>query len=183
MVVMYSSNGRRSRPNESKGVCAMLRQTMIVLATAAALTTGLTADAFARGGGGHGGGFGGGAHIGGGFGGAHIGGAHLGGFGGGARVGGFGGARMGGLGVGTRVGGGFGRDHFGGGTAAFARGVAGQHFAQARGPLRHERNFDRRRRFVPGFGFGFDDYDYGCGYGYAYYTPDSCYPLAYPSAF
>jgi hypothetical protein len=49
----------------------MLRKTMIVLATAAALTGGLTADAFARGGGGgggggHGGGFGGGAHIGGG---------------------------------------------------------------------------------------------------------------------
>jgi hypothetical protein len=90
---------------------------------------------------------------------------------------------MGGFGVGTRVGGGFGRGHFGGAGAAFARGVAGQHFAQARGPFRHERNFDRRRRFVPGFGFGFDDYDYGCGYGYSYYTPDSCYPLAYPPAF
>jgi hypothetical protein len=41
----------------------MLRKTMVVLATAAALTGGLTADAFARGGGGgggHGGGFGGG---------------------------------------------------------------------------------------------------------------------------
>jgi hypothetical protein len=37
----------------------MLRKTMIVLATAAALTGGLTADAFARGGGGHGGGRGG----------------------------------------------------------------------------------------------------------------------------
>jgi hypothetical protein len=36
---------------------------------------------------------------------------------------------------------------------------------------------------VPGFGFGFDDYDYGCGYGYSYYTPGSCYPLAYPPAF
>ena len=43
----------------------MLRKTMIVLATAAALTGGLTADAFARGGGG-GGGFGAGAHMGGG---------------------------------------------------------------------------------------------------------------------
>jgi hypothetical protein len=42
----------------------MLRKTMIVLTTAAALTGGLTADAFARGGGGgHGGGFGGGAHM------------------------------------------------------------------------------------------------------------------------
>ena len=63
-----------------------LRQTMIVLATAAALTGGLTADAFARGGGGgggHGGGFGGGAHMGGGFGGAHMGGGSgLGHFGG-----------------------------------------------------------------------------------------------------
>ena len=52
----------------------MLRKTMIVLLTAAALTGGLTADAFARGGGGggggHGGGFGGGGHMGGGFGGA-----------------------------------------------------------------------------------------------------------------
>jgi hypothetical protein len=50
----------------------MLRETMIVLATAAALTGGLTAESFARGGGGegHGGGFGdgGGAHMGGGFG-------------------------------------------------------------------------------------------------------------------
>jgi hypothetical protein len=54
----------------------MLRKTMIVLATAAALTAGLTADAFARGGGG------GGGHMGGGFGGGHmggIGGVHMGG--------------------------------------------------------------------------------------------------------
>ena len=43
---MFSSNGRRSRP---KGACPMLRKTMIVVATAAALTEGLTADAFARG--------------------------------------------------------------------------------------------------------------------------------------
>jgi hypothetical protein len=51
----------------------MLRKTMIVLAMAAALTGGLTADALARGGGGggHGGGFGG-AHVGGGFGGARV---------------------------------------------------------------------------------------------------------------
>jgi hypothetical protein len=48
----------------------MLRKTMIVLATAAALTGGLTADAFARGGGG---GIGGG-HMGGGFGGGGRGG-------------------------------------------------------------------------------------------------------------
>ena len=43
----------------------MLRNIMIVLAMAAALTGGLTSDAFARGGGG-GGGFGAGAHMGGG---------------------------------------------------------------------------------------------------------------------
>jgi hypothetical protein len=43
----------------------MLRSIMIVLAMPAALTGGLTADAFARGGGG-GGGFGAGAHMGGG---------------------------------------------------------------------------------------------------------------------
>jgi len=65
-----------------------LRKIMIVLATAAALTGGLTADAFARGGGGgggHGGGFGGGAHMGSFGGAAHIGGdfglGHLGGHG------------------------------------------------------------------------------------------------------
>ena len=53
----------------------MLRNIMIVLAMAAALTGGVTADAFARGGGGggHGGGFGGG-HMGGGFGGGGRGG-------------------------------------------------------------------------------------------------------------
>jgi hypothetical protein len=66
----------------------MLRKTIIVLATAAALTGGLTADAFARGGGGGGGGGGhgggGGGHMGGGFGGAHMGGSFGGGhFGGG----------------------------------------------------------------------------------------------------
>jgi hypothetical protein len=51
----------------------MLRKTMIVLAMAASLTGGLTADALARGGGGggHGGGFGG-THVGGGFGGARV---------------------------------------------------------------------------------------------------------------
>src|ERR1700716_252795 len=61
----------------SEGVCPMLRKTMIVLATAAALTGGLTADALARGGGGGGGrggggGFGGGAHVGGGGGGGFV---------------------------------------------------------------------------------------------------------------
>ena len=46
----------------------MSRKTMIVLATAATLTGGLTADAFAQGYAGYGGGFGAGAHIGGSFG-------------------------------------------------------------------------------------------------------------------
>jgi hypothetical protein len=42
------SNGRRRVP---KGVPTMLRKTMIVLAKAAALTSGLTVEAFAHGGG------------------------------------------------------------------------------------------------------------------------------------
>jgi hypothetical protein len=103
----------------------MLRKTMIVLATACALTGGLTAGAFARGGeggGGHGGGFSGGAHIGGGFGG----GAHM--------------------------GGGFGQGHFGGSGGAFGRGFAGQHFAETRGHFGHDMHFDRSRPFAPGWG-------------------------------
>jgi hypothetical protein len=75
----------------------MLRKTMIVLATAAALTGGLTADAFARGGGG-------GGHMGGG-------GGHMGGFAGGRMGGGFGGPHMGGGVGGPHMGGGF-RPHF-----------------------------------------------------------------------
>jgi hypothetical protein len=78
----------------------MLRKTMIALLTAAALTGGLTADAFALGGGGggggHVGGFGGGGHMGGGFGGAHM-------------------------------GGGFGGGHFAGRGPALGRGLAGLH--------------------------------------------------------
>ena len=51
----------------------MLRKTMIALAKPTALTSGLTVEAFAHGGGrGHGGGFGGGGHMSG-FGGARIG--------------------------------------------------------------------------------------------------------------
>jgi hypothetical protein len=127
-----------------------LRKTMIVLATAAALTGGLTADGFARGGGGgggHGGGFGGGAHMGGGFGG----GAHM--------------------------GGGSGLGHFGGPGGAFGRGFAGQHFAETRGHFGGDRHFGRGRRFVPGLGYGFNDY--GCSYGYPYYNPYSCNLSAY----
>ena len=79
----------------------MLRKTMIVLATAAALTGGLTADALARGGGG-------GGHMGGG-------GGHMGG--GGGHIGGFGGAHMGG----GHMGGGF-RPHFAGRRGRFGVG-------------------------------------------------------------
>jgi len=84
----------------------MLRKTMIVLATAAAFTGGLTADAFARGGGGGGHMGGGGGHMGG-FGGVHMGG----GFAGGRMGGGFGGPHMGGGVGGPHMGGGF-RPHF-----------------------------------------------------------------------
>src|SRR5258707_12366185 len=61
----------------SEGVDPMLRKTMIVLATAAALTGGLTADGFARGWGGGGGpgrAVGGGGPMGGGVGRAQLGG-------------------------------------------------------------------------------------------------------------
>jgi hypothetical protein len=96
----------------------MLRKAMIVLATAAALSGGLTVDGLARGGGG-GGGHGGG-------------GGRAGGFGGGAHMGG-------GFGGGAHSGGGFGRP-----GGAFARGFAGQHFAGTRGHLHHDRRFGRR---------------------------------------
>src|ERR1700720_161873 len=122
-----------------------LRKTMIVLATAAALSAGLTADAFARGGGGGGGGHGG---AGGGGHGGGFGGGHGGGFGGGAHMGGgFGGAHIGGFGAGPHIGG---LGHFRGTGAAFARGAAGHHFVEARGHFGHEGHF-RGRRFVPGF--------------------------------
>src|SRR6266853_1697238 len=129
-------------PLASEGACAMLRKTMIVLATAAALTGGLTADALARGGGAGGGGHGGG-----------LGGGHGGGFGGGAHMGGgFGGAHIGGFGAGAHIGG---LGHFRGTGAAFARGAAGHHFVEARGHFGHEGHF-RGRRFVPGF-YDYDD--------------------------
>jgi hypothetical protein len=86
----------------------MLRKTMIVLAMAAALTGGLTADAFARGGGG------GGGHMG----------------GGGGHMGGFGGAHMGGGFAGAHMGGGLGGPHMGGGHMG---GGLHPHFAGARG--------------------------------------------------
>src|SRR4029077_16013504 len=103
----FQSDGRGRVPRS----ISMLRKTMIVLLTAAALTGGLTADAFA----GHGGGFGGGSHMGGGFGG----GGHMGG--------GFGGAHMGGGFGGGHMGGGFGGGHFAGRGPALGRGFAGLH--------------------------------------------------------
>ena len=78
----------------------MLRKTMIVLATAAALTAGLTADAFARGGGG-------GGHMG----------------GGGGHIGGFGGVHMGGDFGGAHMGGGVGGPHFAGRPGRFGVGA------------------------------------------------------------
>jgi hypothetical protein len=96
----------------------MLRKTMIVLATAAALAGGLTADAFARGGGGGGHMGGGGGHIGG-FGGVHMGG----GFAGGRMSGGFGGPHMGGGVGGPHMGRGF-RPHFAARRGRFGVGAA-----------------------------------------------------------
>ena len=127
----------------------MLRKTMIVLLTAAALTGGLTADAFA----GHGGGFGGGGHMGGGFGGgAHMGGAHMGG---------------------AHMGGGLGGGHFAGRGLALGRGLAAH--AEVRGHFGRD-HFHRGRLFHRGFGFG-GGYDDWC-YEYPYYTP-SCYLYGY----
>jgi hypothetical protein len=65
---VFTRSGRRG----VRRSIPMLRMTMTVLATAAALTGGLSAGAFARGGGGHMGGGAGGAHMGGGFGGGHM---------------------------------------------------------------------------------------------------------------
>jgi hypothetical protein len=138
----------------------MLRKTMIVLLTAAALTGGLTADAFARGGGGgghggggdgggHGGGFGGGGHMGGGFGGGHMG---------------------GGLG-GGHIGGGLGGGHFAGHGMALGRALGGLH-AEARGHVGRD-HFHPGRRFF-GFGGGYDDW---CS-EYPYYT-QNCYLYGY----
>src|SRR6266446_9265588 len=151
MVVTMSS--LEWTPVASDGVHPMLRKTMIVFATAAALTGGLTADALARGGGGGGG--------------------HGGGFGGGAHMGGFGGAHMGG---------GFGRGHFGGGRA-FGRGFAGQHFAKASGRFGHDRHFGRGRRFAPGWGTPYGYYGDSVGYygGGGYYDPSTVAPDEQPA--
>jgi hypothetical protein len=122
----------------------MLRKTMIALATAAALTGGLTADAFAAHGGGGGGGHGGGG-----------GGGHAGGFGGGAHMGG-----------------GLGRGHFGGAGGAFGRGFAGQRFAGTRDRFDHDRGFGRRLRFGPGFYDYGCSYGYPYYNPYSCYTPE-----------
>jgi hypothetical protein len=135
----------------------MLRQTMITLVTAAALSGVLAADAFAL----AAGGFGGGAHIGGGFGGgAHMGGA----FGGGAHVGG-----------------GFGRGHFGGamGGGRIGGGLRAGHFGGGRFAGRFEPSHRVRGLVVP---FGYYD-DWYSGYGYydpSTVTPEE--PPTYPTA-
>ena len=115
----------------------MTRKITIVLAMAAALTGGLTADAFARGGGGgggggHGGGFGGGGHIGGGLGGGHM-------------------------------GAGFGGGHMGTGFVG-GRGFAGSHFGGTRGRFGHDRRFGPSR-FGSGLG-AYYDYGCGYSYTY-----------------
>lgn len=106
---------------------ATLRKFMIILLSAAALSGGLGADAaYARGGGGFGGG-----HMGGGFGGAHMGGfggGHMGGFGGG-HGGGFDGGHMD-PGFGRShlgIGGGFGGAHAGGLRATDLGGLGREH--------------------------------------------------------
>jgi len=130
----------------------MLRQTMITLVTAAALSGGLTADAFAL----AAGGFGGGAHIGGGFGGgAYMGGA----FGGGAHVGGGFGGHFGGAMGGGRIGGGLRAGQFGGGR--FARRFEPSH---------------RVRGLVVPFGYYDDWYS-----GYGYYDPSTVTPEERPT--
>jgi hypothetical protein len=102
---------------------ATLRKLVIIASSVAALSAGLGIDAaYARGGGGFGGGHGGGGfgggHMGGGLGGGHMGrgfgGGHIrGGFGGGHMSGGFGGGHTGGIG-GGHIGGEFGGGHLGG---------------------------------------------------------------------
>jgi hypothetical protein len=99
---------------------ATLRKFMIILLSAAALSGGLGADAaYARGGGGFGGG-----HMGGGFGGAHMGGGfgggHGGGFDGGHMDPGFGRSHLG-------IGGGFGGAHAGGLRATDLGGLGTEH--------------------------------------------------------
>jgi hypothetical protein len=117
----------------------VLRKTMIVLLTAAALIGGLTADAFARGGGGGGGGHGGGF--------------------GGDIGGGFGGARMGG---------GFGGGHFAGGGSALGRGFAGLHY-EARGHVgRDHFHRGRRFGFGGDYDDGCYEYPYYTPYCYLY---------------
>jgi hypothetical protein len=127
-----------------------MKRYLRVLAAAALLVGAMTVatDAMAAGHGG-GGGFGGG-HMGGGFGGLRIGA----GLAGGHTGGGFGAGHMGAS---------FGRGHFASG-GAFESGFARQRFA---GHFDHDRGFDRRLRFDPGYS------DYGC-YSYPYYDPYSC---------
>jgi hypothetical protein len=156
---------------------ATLRKFMIMLLSAAALSGGLGADAaYARGGGGFGGG-----HMGGGFGGAHMGGfggAHGGGFGGGHMDPGFGRSHLG-------IGGGFGEAHadrlgatgLGGLRTAHVRASAENHLGALAGvrmhPGRAGLHFHRRRWF--------GDYAWGprCDYGTDYVMADPDCMLPY----
>ena len=124
----------------------MLRKTMIVLATAAAITGGMTGGALAHGGGGGGGG----GHGGGG-------GGHGGGFGGGH----FGGGQFGGAEIGRGFRPGFEGSHFAGRHGSFDRDRRFDH-----------RRFGRGFGFVPSWDYGL--YDYGCSYGYPTYYGYSC---------
>jgi hypothetical protein len=143
---------------------ATLRKFMIILLSAAALSGGLGADAaYARGGGGFGGG-----HMGG-FGGGHMGGfggGHMGGFGGG-HTGGFGGGHMGGFG-GGHMDEGFGRSHLGMG-GGFGGALAGARVHPGRSGL----HFHHRRWF--------GDYAWGprCDYGTDYVMADPDCRLPY----
>ena len=108
---------------------ATFRKFVIIVSSIAALGGCLGVNvAYARGGGGFGGG-----HMGGGFGGGHMsggfGGGHAGGIGGGHIGGGFGGGLMGGGGI-ANLGGGspIGTEHFGAPTENHVGALAGIHF-------------------------------------------------------
>ena len=137
---------------------ATLRKFMIMLLSAAALSGGLGADAaYARGGGGFGGG-----HMGGGFGGGHMG-----GFGGGHIDEGFGRSHLG-------IGGGFGGAHAGGLGATGLGSLGTEHVRASAENLAGVRMHPGR----PGLHFHnrrwFGDYAWGprCDYGTDYVMAD-----------
>jgi hypothetical protein len=138
-----------------------MRKQVIAAATAIVLGIATTATgtiAFARGGGG----FGGGDHVGG-----FSGGGHVGGFGGGGH--GFGHTGLGGLGVAT------GHAGLGGlGIATDHTGLRGHGVAMGHGGIDHHR-FEARR-----FGGGLYAYGADCGldsdWAYSGYCDPNCYP-------